>query len=115
MITDKHRYPLVCYLCSSVFICGSIAFAAGPEVRGTWLTTTANDAIAAPDKTAATMKKLRDIGLNTVYVECWKNACTEFPSQVMKDITGVEMKINPSSTTEPAIQRDLLGECVAEA
>jgi uncharacterized lipoprotein YddW (UPF0748 family) len=33
----------------------------------------------------------------------------------MKDAIGVEMKINPSSKTEPAIQRDLLGECVAEA
>ena len=53
------------------------------EVRGTWLTTTANDAIATPEKTATTMKRLHDIGLNTVYVECWKNGYTEFPSEVM--------------------------------
>ena len=37
-----------------------------PEVRGTWLTTTANDALATPQRTAQTMRRLREIGLNTV-------------------------------------------------
>jgi uncharacterized lipoprotein YddW (UPF0748 family) len=46
------------------------------EVRGTWLTTTANDAIATPARTAATMRRLREIGINTVYVEVWKNGYT---------------------------------------
>ena len=40
-----------------------------PEVRGTWLTTTANSAIATPERSAETMRRLREIGLNTVYVE----------------------------------------------
>src|SRR5215211_4685771 len=63
----------------------AVAFAAPPpEVRGTWLTTTANDALATPAKTAETMKRLREIGLNTVYVECWKNGYTEFPSATLE-------------------------------
>src|SRR5437868_4530299 len=55
-----------------------------PEVRGTWLTTAADDALATPASTAATMKRLREIGLNTVYVECWKNGYSEFPSATLQ-------------------------------
>ncbi|HWP39912.1 MAG TPA: family 10 glycosylhydrolase [Tepidisphaeraceae bacterium] len=91
------------------------ADAAEPEVRGTWLTTTANDHIATPENTARTMRRLRDIGLNTVYVECWKNGYTEFPSEVLRKTIGVAMKINPSSADAPALQRDLLAECLREA
>lgn len=89
--------------------------AADPEVRGTWLTTTANTAIASPENTAASMAQLREMGLNTVYVECWKNGYTEFPSQVLKRSIGIEMKVNPSVKGTPAIQRDLLAECLLEA
>jgi len=60
------------------------------------------------------MKKLREIGLNTVYVEVWKNGYTEFPSETMKAATGVEMKVNPSPGG-PALQRDLLQETLIEA
>lgn len=88
---------------------------ATPEVRGTWITTTANTAIRTPQDTEQTMKRLRDIGLNTVYVECWKNGYTEFPSEVMKKAIGVEMKINPSVKGTPAIQRDLLQECIIQS
>lgn len=82
------------------------------EIRGTWLTTTANDAIASPAQTAATMQRLSVMGLNTVYVECWKNGYTEFPSQVMADTIGVPMRINNAPEEG---QRDLLGETLIEA
>jgi uncharacterized lipoprotein YddW (UPF0748 family) len=93
-----------------------------PEVRGTWITTTANNAIATPQNTATTMRRLREIGLNTVYVEVWKNGYTQFPSETMKNIVGVAMRPNqfpqdPSDTAEqrnrPA--RDLLQETLIEA
>ena len=58
--------------------------AAPPELRATWLTTTANGAIATPENTDQTMRRLREIGLNTVYVECWKNGYTEFPSATLR-------------------------------
>ncbi len=85
---------------------------APPEVRGTWLTTTANDAIANPTNTAATMRRLREIGLNTVYVECWKNGYTEFPSAAMDQLIGVPMKINNAPDD---LQRDLVDETLNAA
>ena len=88
------------------------ARAAEPEVRGTWMTTTANDAIASPENTAASMKRLREIGLNAVYVECWKNGYTEFPSETMEQLVGVPLKINAAPDH---LQRDLLQETVIEA
>ena len=66
--------------------------AAIPEVRGTWLTTTANDALARPANTAATMRALREIGLNTVYVETWKNGYTQYPSDVLARTIGVSQR-----------------------
>ncbi|MEM1098909.1 MAG: family 10 glycosylhydrolase [Planctomycetota bacterium] len=82
------------------------------EVRGTWMTTTANDAIANPTNTAASMKRLREIGLNTVYVECWKNGYTEFPSDTMDRLIGVPMKINGAPAE---LQRDLVDETLNAA
>lgn len=85
---------------------------AAPEVRGTWVTTTANNAIYMPAATADTMRELRAIGLNTVYLECWKNGYTEFPSETMKKFIGVSHKVNDAP---PRFQRDLLFETVTEA
>ncbi|MEM8781943.1 MAG: family 10 glycosylhydrolase [Planctomycetota bacterium] len=85
---------------------------AEPEVRGTWMTTTANDAIANPTNTAESMRRLREIGLNTVYVECWKNGYTEFPSEAMDERVGVSMKINDAPAE---LQRDLLDETLNAA
>lgn len=62
--------------------------AATPEVRGTWLTTTGIDHIKFGGNTEAVMDDLRDIGLNTVYVETWKNGYTNFPSQALASFTG---------------------------
>ena len=79
-----------------------------PENRGTWLTTTANTAIANPANTAATMKALREMGLNTVYVETWKNGYTQFPSPALARVVGVDRS--------PALGgRDLLEETLIEA
>lgn len=83
-----------------------------PEVRGTWLTTTGNAALSSPQKTAETMRRLREIGLNTVYVECWKNGYSEWPSEVMRKLVGVPLKLN---NTPAELQRDLLRECLDEA
>lgn len=93
-----------------------------PEVRGTWLTTTANDALASPAQTARTMRRLREIGLNTVYIEAWKNGYTQFPSQVLRRAIGHEMRpvggaLDPSDTAAQrrAPARDLLLEATTEA
>jgi len=94
--------------------------AAPPEVRGVWLTTTANDHIATPENTARTMRRLRAMGLNTVYVEAWKNGYTQFPSDTLERVIGVDRRPNlikqdPSDPDEPVEARDLLGEMLTEA
>lgn len=86
---------------------------AAPEVRGTWLTTTANEAISSPQNSGRTMKRLREMGLNTVYVEVWKDGYTEFPSETMRRATGIPIKVNPSPGG--SVQRDLLQETMIEA
>lgn len=98
------------------------ASAAQPEVRGTWVTTTGNDAISTPENSARTMKQLADIGLNTVYVECWKNGYTQFPSETLKRVIGVDrrpalMQQDPSDSPEAVRKegRDLLQETLIEA
>jgi len=93
-----------------------------PQVRGTWLTTTANDALASPERTARTMQRLREIGLNTVYIEAWKNGYTQFPSEVLRRAIGVsqrpagrEQDPADSPHTRAQAPRDLLHEAVTEA
>lgn len=95
---------------------------AEPEVRGTWLTTTGNTAISSPANTAQTMKRLREIGLNTVYVEVWKNGYTQFPSKTLERAIGIDrrpalMKQDPSDKADdvPQFGRDLLQETLIEA
>jgi uncharacterized lipoprotein YddW (UPF0748 family) len=79
-----------------------------PETRGTWLTTTANTAIASPAESAQTMARLREIGLNSVYVETWKNGYTQFPSPTLARTIGPDRV--------PGLgERDLLEETLIEA
>jgi uncharacterized lipoprotein YddW (UPF0748 family) len=94
--------------------------AAQQEVRATWLTTTANTALASPQATGVTMRALREIGLNTVYVESWKNGYTQFPSRVLERTIGVAARPgqalqDPSETPGTRPARDLLEEALIEA
>lgn len=94
--------------------------ASSPEVRGVWLTTTGNDHIASHADTAETMRRLRAIGLNTVYVEAWKNGYTQYPSKVLERVVGVDrrpalIKQDPGDPDRAVEARDLLGETVLEA
>jgi len=90
----------------------TMACAATTEIRGTWVTTTANTALATPEATADTMRRLHEIGLNTVYIECWKNGYSEWPSEVMRRAIGIPFRVNAAPER---LQRDLLGEAVAAA
>ena len=82
--------------------------AASPEVRATLLTTTGPDHISSGYNTAQTMSRLRDVGLNTVYVETWKNGYTQFPSQTLENLIGYDR--SPFLGT-----RDLVAETLLEA
>ena len=92
------------------------------EVRGTWVTTTGNTAIATPEDSARTMQRLKEIGLNAVYVETWKNGYTQYPSAVLNRVIGVDRRpalVKQDPSDDPAKLksqgRDLLAETLIEA
>lgn len=106
--------------CAALLALLSMHAHAQSEVRGTWLTTTANDHIASPERTRETMQRLREIGLNTVYVEVWKNGYTQFPSKALEGLIGIDRrpelaKQDPADPDRPLPARDLLRETLDEA
>jgi uncharacterized lipoprotein YddW (UPF0748 family) len=107
-------------LAACVAAIGLSVRAEGQEVRGTWITTTANSHIATPGDTAQTMRRLAEMGLNTVYVETWKNGYTQFPSETLERVIGVDrrpalVKQDPGDPDVAAPPRDLLHETLTEA
>lgn len=65
---------------------------AAPEVRGTWISTSTMTQAASPIFSAATtttsFKRMRDIGLNSMYVDVWRNGDTYYNSPTNAAITG---------------------------
>jgi uncharacterized lipoprotein YddW (UPF0748 family) len=121
---DHRRVVRTLVHSAAVFIAslglGCAAAQPEPEVRGTWLTTTANTHIASPEHTAESMRRLREIGLNTVYVETWKNGYTQYPSEVLDRLIGVDrrpdlVKQDPGDPDRAVPARDLLQETLIEA
>jgi autotransporter-associated beta strand protein len=70
------------------------ARAAAPEIRGTWLTTTSSDDWSTANL-QTTMNSLKQVGLNTVYVEAWKQGYTNFTSGSLTAFTGAQ-SLNPT-------------------
>ena len=70
------------------------ALAASPEIRGTWITTTSSDDWTSSNL-PGTMSSLKQVGLNTVYVEAWKNGYTNYNSTTLSSFTGTT-SLNPS-------------------
>ena len=98
-------------VCTATLFAGTVpAPASPPEVRGTWLTTTNEDHIRTGVNTATVMHDLRAIGLNTVYVETWKNGYTNFPSQTLRNLIGTTDR-NPTI----GASRDLVQETLIQA
>jgi hypothetical protein len=81
------------------------------ELRGTWLTTTGNDAYSNPEKIETTMHRLRQIGINTVYAEVWKNGQTNYPSGVLQRTLGM---VNHNAQS-PKKSPDLLEQSLIQA
>lgn len=85
-IINRFLSQLIVGITSIQFVAS--ASAATPEVRGTWLTTTGPNHIRSGANTESVMSDLRAIGLNTTYVETWKNGYTNYPSQTLAQFTG---------------------------
>lgn len=85
------------------------AAAATPEARGTWLSTTGPDHIKSGFNTEDVMTDLRNIGLNTVYVETWKNGYTNYPSQSLAQLTvGIDRNTPVIGSSRDLVQETLI-------
>jgi autotransporter-associated beta strand protein len=88
------------------------ARAAANEVRATWITTTgyttSTSDIYNAQTTDATFASLRSIGLNTVYMDMWRNGNTYFQSPTNAAITGSLM--DPATGT-----RDIDADAILQA
>lgn len=114
MRNPLHRFPSIlrnAALATAVgvsSICsGALAQLATPEVRGTWVTTTGMTNITTPATTTATFRRLREIGLNTVYIDVWRNGETYYKSPTNAAITGRQMAASLGT-------RDLLSETIVQ-
>jgi uncharacterized lipoprotein YddW (UPF0748 family) len=107
MLYDRH---LIAAALAGLSV-ASATQAATPELRGTWLTTTASTALDA-GAIPTTMQRLGDAGLNTVYVEAWKNGYANFRSPTLDALLGGF----PGAGDNPSLLgRDLLAETSAAA
>ena len=57
------------------------------------------------------MRRLREIGLNTVYIECWKNGRPQFESDSFRKAIGAQGKADANE----AAPRDVFAQAVIEA
>lgn len=62
------------------------------EIRGVWITTTNSTVLNERKNIAESMKFLADTGFNVVFPVVWNNGTTNYPSQVMKEKFGIEIK-----------------------
>ena len=78
------------------------------EIRGVWITTTSSQVLNSKQNIAEAMDFLAQTGFNVVFPVVWRNGATHYPSQVMREIFGVEI--------DPKFQgRDPLAELIDEA
>ncbi len=63
---------------------------AAEPVKGTWITNVASDALSSKEKVAATVKRCKEFGLNTIYVVTWNKGVTMYPSRVTEKYIGVK-------------------------
>lgn len=78
------------------------------EVRGTWVSTSnlAASGMSTPANTATNFARLRNVGLNSIYIDCFRNGAAYFNSPSLVAAGG-------SST--PLGSRDFLAEGVLQA
>ncbi len=81
--------------------------AAPAQVRGTWVTTTGftTGQVRNPSALNATFADLRQIGLNTVYIDAWRDGYTYFPSPTLRALV-------PQDRHPQLAGRDLLMESI---
>lgn len=60
------------------------------QIRGTWITNVASDAMLTPENVKASVAHCKRNGLTDIFVVVWNNGLTMYPSKVVKKHIGVE-------------------------
>ncbi len=81
-------------------------------LRGVWLTNVASDAMYSKENIEKAVAYCHELGINTIFVVTWNKAMTMYRSDIMKDLTGIE--IDPALDAENT-GRDALQEVIDEA
>ncbi len=99
--------PMMGLLFSVIVMIASQAPAAPAQVRGTWVTTTGytTGQVRNPATLNQTFTSLRQVGLNTVYIDAWRDGYTYFPSPTLNALI-------PQDRHPQLAARDLLMESV---
>ncbi|MBD2338877.1 family 10 glycosylhydrolase [Calothrix sp. FACHB-156] len=84
------------------------------EIRGIWLTTTDSKVLDSRENIAEAIKFLAETGFNVVFPVVWNQGSTNYPSQVMKEKFGIEIKERFRDKVTKTI-RDPLQELIEEA
>ncbi|BDQ04474.1 family 10 glycosylhydrolase [Ignavibacterium sp.] len=60
-------------------------------VRGVWLTNVDSEVLNSKKNIDDAVKLLDELGFNSIFVVVWNKAMTTYPSNVMKNLTGIEI------------------------
>ncbi|MEP0862197.1 MAG: family 10 glycosylhydrolase [Ignavibacterium sp.] len=60
-------------------------------VRGIWLTNVDSEVLNSKENIDEAVKLLDELGFNSIFVVVWNKAMTTYPSNVMKNLTGIEI------------------------
>ena len=61
-------------------------------VRGVWLTNVASDALYTREGIEQAVELCAELGINSIFVVTWNKGQTLYPSQIMREFTGVAME-----------------------
>lgn len=82
------RIILFCLLSSFSAICFSQQTPL-VQIRGTWITNVASDAMLTPENVKASIAHCKRNGLTDIFVVVWNNGLTMYPSEVLNKYIGV--------------------------
>ena len=108
--SPRTKLPILNAACATAWALLTVTLGVGaqPELRGTWLTTTGPDHIRTGLNTETVLRDVRQIGLNTVYSETWKNGYTNYPSPKLKSVIGTTDRNPTIGTTRDLVQETLI-------
>lgn len=75
--------------------------------KAVWLTNVDSEVMNSRSNLAVGLSRLAELGFDTIYPAVWQRGYTLYPSEVAKELTGVEVLPN-----SPFVERDLLAELI---